>query len=264
MSERPRVHDHLVEDRRDQVAVLRVDREAALGALSRSMVEALGAYLEDLARDGDVRVLVLTGTGRGFIAGADVGEYHRRAQEEFDAYQRLSRGVFDLLAGLPQATIAAVNGYALGGGFEVVLCCDLVVASAEARFGLPEVKLGLVPGGGGTVRLPRAVGPRLAKDLLMTGRSMPADEAERHGLVARVTAPQDLLDDAVTLAERIAGRAPLAVREGKRLVDGGLDRDIASALDEEQRCLSRLFATADATEGIAAFLAKREAVFRGR
>jgi enoyl-CoA hydratase/carnithine racemase len=259
-----RVHEHLVEDRRDAVAILRVDREAALGALSRGMVEALLGYLDELAADDAVRALVLTGTGRGFVAGADIGEYHGAAQVDFDAYQRLSRRAFEALTTLPQPAIAAVNGYALGGGFEVALCCDLIVASSAARFGLPEVTLGLLPGGGGSQRLARACGVRVAKELVMSGRRMRPDEAHQRGLVARVVEPDELLDAAVELAEQLAANAPLAVREAKRLIDDGAEMGLGAAWTFEQRVLGALFASDDATEGIQAFVDKRDPEFGGR
>jgi enoyl-CoA hydratase len=259
-----RVHPNLVEDRRDHVAVLRVDREEALGALSRSMVEALLDYTRGIADDPGVRVLVLTGTGRGFVAGADIGEYRGAPQVEFDAYQRLSRRAFGSLTTLPQPVIAAVNGYALGGGFEIALCCDLIVASTKARFGLPEVKLGLLPGGGGSQRLARAIGVRATKELLMTGRRMRPDEAERRGLLARVAEPEELMQTALELAEEIAAQAPLAVREAKRLVDDGVEAPLEAAWTLEQRVLGGLFAGEDAREGIQAFIDKRDPDFRGR
>jgi enoyl-CoA hydratase len=259
-----RIHPNLVEDRRDRVAVLRIDREEALGALSRTMVQALLDYAEGIAADPEVRVLVLTGTGRGFIAGADIGEYHEVSQVEFDAYQRLSRRAFGALAALPQPVIAAVNGFALGGGFEIALCCDLVVASTKARFGLPEVKLGLLPGGGGSQRLARAIGVRATKELVMTGRAMRPDEAERRGLTARVVEPEELMPAALELAEELAARAPLAVREAKRLVDDGVEAPLEAAWTFEQRVLGALFATDDAREGIQAFIDKRDPDFEGR
>lgn len=259
-----RVHENLVETREGGVATLRVDREEALGALSKSMVTALGDYLRDLRGCRDVRVLVLTGTGRGFIAGADIGGYHGATQAEFDAYQRMSRAVFEELEQLPQPTIAAVNGYALGGGFEVALCCDLIIASEAARFGLPEVKLGLLPGGGGTQRLSRAIGIRATKELVMTGRIMRAAEADRHRLLHKVTPADELVPAAMELAGRLAAAAPLAVREAKRLIDDGVQQALGAALTTEQAVLSRLYATADAAEGIEAFVAKREPRFTGK
>lgn len=257
-------HEHLVEERDGAVAVLRVDREERLGALSRGTVEALIAYLDELARDDEVRVLVVTGTGRGFIAGADINEYDGVSQAAFDAYQRLGRTAFGKLAALPQPTIAAVNGYAFGGGFEVALACDLIVASTAARFALPEVKLGLLPGGGGTQRLARAIGVRATKELVMTGRSMRPDEAERRGLVSRVVDPDQLLSAALDLAHTLADRAPLAVREAKRLVDDGVEASLDAGWTLEQRVLSALYASVDAREGIRAFIEKRDPKFQGR
>ena len=257
-------HPNLVEDRRDRIAVLRVDREDRLGALSRGMVEALGGYVAALAEDPDVRVLVLTGTGRGFVAGADVNEYEGVDQATFDAYQRLSRQTFDALEKLPMPTIAAVNGYAFGGGFELALCCDLMVASTAARFALPEVSLGLLPGGGGTQRLTRAIGKRAAKEIVMTGRHVSAEEAQDFGLFARLVSPEELMNTTLEVADALADNAPLAVREAKRLIDDGVEAPLPAALTLEQRVLSALFATEDAKEGISAFLQKRSPRFIGR
>jgi enoyl-CoA hydratase len=258
-----RIHPNLVEHRADGVAVLRIDREDALGALSRSILERLHDYLLELRGDPDVRVLVLTGTGRGFVAGADITEYHGVSQAEFDDYQRLGRATFDRLAGLGQFSIAAVNGYALGGGFEIALCCDLIVASERAKFGLPEVKLGLLPGGGGTQRLARAAGVRFAKELVVTGRFAGTAELAAHGLVTKTCEPGRLLDEAMELARTIAGNAPLAVRAAKRLVDDGVQMPLDVGLTVEQAALSRLFDSADAQEGITAFVDKRDPAFRG-
>jgi enoyl-CoA hydratase len=257
-------HPDLVEDRRDRIAVLRVDREDRMGALSRGMVQALGGYVVGLTEDPDVRVLVLTGTGRGFVAGADVNEYEGVDQATFDAYQRLSRQTFDALEKLPMPTIAAVNGYAFGGGFELALCCDLMVASTAARFALPEVSLGLLPGGGGTQRLTRAIGKRATKEIVMTGRHVSAEEAQDFGLIARLVGPEELMDSALELADALADQAPLAVREAKRLIDDGAEASLPAALTLEQRVLSALFATEDAKEGISAFLQKRSPRYIGR
>lgn len=259
-----RIHPNLVEERRDEVAVLRVDREQALGALSGSMLSSLTSYAEAIATDPTVRVLVLTGTGRGFIAGADIGEYVDASQLEFDAYQRQGRRAFEAFVRMPQVAIAAVNGFALGGGFEIALCCDMIVATSSARFGLPEVKLGLLPGGGGTQRLARAVGVRMAKELVMTGRTMTAAEACTRGLISRVVADADLMSETLGLAEKLASRAPLAVREAKRVIDEGVEASLPASWTLEQRVLGALFASDDAKEGVAAFAAKRPPEFHGR
>lgn len=255
--------DGLVEDRRDYVAVLRVERPDRLGALSRPMVEVLGQYLHQLRNDPDVRVFVLTGTGRGFIAGADVTEYHQTSQADFDAYQRLSRRTFDTLESLPIPTIAAVNGYAFGGGFELALCCDFILAAPAARFALPEVGLGLIPGGGGTQRLARHIGVRVAKEVVLAGTRLSAEQAAAHGLICQVVEQEQLLGAAIELADKLAAAAPLAVRAAKRAIDEGLQLALPTALDIEQRALSALFATADAKEGIDAFIHKRNPCFTG-
>jgi enoyl-CoA hydratase/carnithine racemase len=258
-----RIHEHLVEEWRGPVAWLRIDREEALGALSRSVVTRLGAYLEELRSDDDVRVLVLTGTGKGFIAGADIAEYDRVSQAAFDDYQRLSRRVFTALEQLPQFTIAAVNGYALGGGFELALCCDMILASERAKFGLPEVKLGLLPGGGGTQRLARAAGIRFTKEAVVTGAFYSAQQMLERGVVSRVCAPGDLEETARATAEAVAANAPLAVRAAKLLVDQGVQMPLDVGLAVEQQTLSGLYASRDGAEGIAAFLEKRDPGFTG-
>lgn len=246
------------------VARLVVDRPDALGALSRSMLEALRDLWRRLEERPDVRVLVVTGTGKGFVAGADISEYDGVGQEQFDAYQRLGRDVFDTLARLPQYTVAAVNGYALGGGFEIALCCDEIYAVERARFGLPEVKLGLLPGGGGSQRLSRALGTRFTKRLLVTGAMVPAPELYRRGLLSAVLPDADALLAAVDEhAAAVAANAPLAVARAKRLVDDHVGEPLDEALAAEQRVLSGLFATSDAHEGVAAFIGKRPPEFTG-
>ena len=255
---------NLVIARDDAVLTIRIDREDTLGALSRAMVEELGERLRAIRADDTVRAVVLTGTGRGFIAGADIGEYDGATAAEFDAYQRLSRSVFGELAALPQPTVAAVNGYAFGGGFEVALCCDFIIASDRARFALPEVKLGLIPGGGGTQRLARALGTRLTKELVLTGRTLYPDEADRRGLLTRLVPADELADTAAEFAAQLAAAAPLAVREAKRVVDDGIRQDLDAGLTAEQSALARLYASADGREGIAAFVAKRAPRFVGR
>lgn len=262
-TEEQRLHPHLAETRAGGVATLRIDRPEALGALSRDILTHLHDYFDRLRTDPDIRVLILTGTGRGFIAGADIGEYDGASLAAFEDYQRLGRATFDSLAALPQVTIAAVNGYALGGGFEVVLCCDLVLAAEKAKFGLPEVKLGLLPGGGGTQRLSRAAGAAFTKELVLTGRFATAAELAGRGLVARVCTADGLMAEAAELAGTIADLAPLAVRAGKRLIDDGLRMPLDLALATEQQVLARLFAGPDGKEGVAAFIEKRSPVFRG-
>lgn len=259
-----RLHEHVALRRVGMIEIVRIDREAALGALSRSIVDTLVQHTMRLAAATDVRVVVFTGTGRAFVAGADINEYQNVTQRDFDDYQRLSRRMFDGIAALPQPTICAANGYALGGGFELALACDFILASEKARFGLPEIKLGLLPGGGGTQRLARLIGRMRAKELILTGRMMQADEALAAGVVLSLAAPDALLNQALQLAAELAVRAPLALREGKRIIDDGDDTPLHAGLTMEQRALGALFASDDAREGIEAFIDKREAVFLGK
>ncbi|MCY4463200.1 MAG: enoyl-CoA hydratase-related protein [Albidovulum sp.] len=259
-----RLHPNLALKRAGAVDIVRIDREDALGALNFEIMECLGDYAARLQSDASRRVLVLTGTGRAFVAGADINGYDGVGQAEFDLFQRRSRRTFDIIAGLPQITICAVNGYALGGGFELALCCDIVLASRKAKLGLPEIKLGLLPGGGGTQRLARLVGAMRAKELLLTGRMMTADEAVGYGAALEALDPDELMPRAVALANELASKAPLALAEGKRVVDDGLDSSLSSGLTLEQRVLGALFASDDAKEGIAAFIEKREPDFKGR
>lgn len=260
-----RLHKHLVLERRGAIEILRIDREEALGALNFEIMEVLGTYASELSkRREEVRILIITGTGRGFVAGADIGGYHEVGQTVFDGFQRRSRQTFDAIAALPQITICAVNGYALGGGFELAMCCDFILVNEKTKLGLPEIKLGLLPGGGGTQRLPRLVGPMRAKELLLSGRMMTAQQAVDYGAALEVCEPETLMPRAIELAETLAEQAPVALAEGKRVIDDGLDTALSAGLTLEQRVLGALFATADGKEGIAAFIEKREPQFKGR
>lgn len=260
-----RLHPNLALQRNGSIEILRIDREDALGALNFEIMECLAAYTADVAsRIDQVRVVVITGTGRGFVAGADIAGYHGVGQTEFDGFQRQSRRTFDAIAAMPQITICAVNGYALGGGFELAMCCDFILVNEKTKLGLPEIKLGLLPGGGGTQRLPRLVGPTRAKEMLLTGRMITAAEAVEYGAALEACAPEALMPRTLELAETLAGQAPVALAEGKRVIDDGLDTALSAGLTFEQRVLGALFATADGKEGIAAFMEKRDPKFLGR
>ena len=258
-----RIHPHLTERVEGAVAILRVERESHLGALNAEMIQRLGDYTEALAARQDVRVLIVTGTGRGFVTGADIGGYHGASQAEFDAFQDSSRRAFDAIAGLPQPTICAVNGYALGGGLELALCCDFILVAAWAKLGVPEVKLGLIPGGGGTQRLTRRIGVTRAKHLVLTGRTIEASEALAIGLALETCEGEALMPRALELARELCQQAPLALARGKRVIDEGMDLSLADALTIERRAVAGLFATRDGKEGIEAFIAKRPPRFIG-
>ncbi len=259
-----RIHPNLALERKGAIEVLRIDREEALGALNFEIMESLGDYVLTLEKRSEVRALIITGTGRGFVSGADIAGYKGASQTEFDGFQRRSRKTFDAIAALPQITICAVNGYALGGGFELALCCDFILVSEKAKLGLPEIKLGLLPGGGGTQRLPRLVGRMRAKEILLTGRMITAEEAVKYGAALEACEPDHLMPRSLELAEALASQAPVALSEGKRVVDDGMEAALPAGLTFEQRVLSGLFATSDGKEGIAAFLEKRPAKFTGQ
>lgn len=245
-------------------ALLTFTREERLNALDADTFASLRDALTRLHADRSVRILIMTGRGRAFVAGADITGYIGRTVEEYVEFQRLGRAVYDGMTRLRQPIIAAVNGFALGGGFELVLAADLVVAAEHATFGLPEVKLGLLPGGGGTQRLPRLIGANKAKELIMTANFLTADEARELGIVNRVVPAERLLDEAHALADRILTRAPLAVEMAKQLIADGLDAPLATAITMETGMTATLYDTEDAREGISAFIDKRPAAFTGR
>jgi enoyl-CoA hydratase/carnithine racemase len=225
--------------------------------------DALGAL--EAAEPGDVRAVVVTGEGeRAFSAGSHVGEFESQRGPNGRERHALESGMADRLARLPMPTIAAIEGNALGGGLELALCCDIRVASETSRLGLPEVRLAVTPGAGGTQRLPRVVGAARAKELILTGRVMTAAEAERIGLVSRVVPTGQALAAADEIAAEIAARGPVAVREAKRLIDLATEADLATGLAAELDASDRVFATDDVGEGADAFFAKREPQYRGR
>jgi enoyl-CoA hydratase len=242
------------------VRQLLFNRPEKLNALSTPMMTEFDAALDEAAMDPSVRVLVLRGAGgKAFVAGADIAEYQGDKRPEFIAYQMNSRRVFDKLERLPKPVICAVDGFALGGGFEIALCCDILLVSDTAQLGLPEGRLGLSPGGGGTQRLVRAVGKYAASDLMLAGWRMSGQRAYELGVAAEVT---EDLDTAIAARARACLKiAPLAQAEMKRLMREGADAPLESAKSFEQEVLFRLYSTADGQEGIDAFIEKRAPVF---
>ena len=238
-----------------------------LNLVTRTLLDALGAALEALeaADAGDVRAVVVTGRGaRAFSAGSDVRDFEAQRGPGGRARHELESGVATRLARLPMPTIAAIEGNALGGGLELALCCDLRIASEEAKLGLPEVRLAVTPGAGGTQRLPRVVGAARAKQLILTGAVLTADEAERIGLVSEVVPAGQAVARATAIGEEIARRGPIAVREAKRLIDRASESSLDDGLAAELDASDRVFATDDMLEGARAFFAKRDPDYRGR
>jgi enoyl-CoA hydratase len=249
---------------RGAVVLLTLDRPKALNALDRATLEALLARCAELAQRSEVRAVVVTGEGRAFAAGADIAEMQAHGPLEAEAFSRLGHAAFAALEALPMPTIAAVNGYALGGGCELACACDWIYASSRARFGQPEVNLGIIPGFGGTSRLLRRVGVGWAKELVLTGEPIDAETALRIGLVNRVFAPEELVAAALRAGETIAAKGPLAVAQAKRLLQEGQDADVRTAHAHEQTAFGWIAATRDRAEGIEAFLAKRDPKFERR
>ena len=250
--------------REGSIAILTFVREERLNALDHRTMHELIQVFDELGRDDSVSVIVMTGRGKAFVAGADINGYLDIELLDYVNFQRLGRQMYASVEQNPKPVIAAVNGWALGGGFELVLVADIVIASERARLGLPECKIGLLPGGGGTQRLPRLVGRNKAKELLMTGEPISATEAERLGIVNKVVPPEELMDAALAMARTIVERAPQAVRMAKQLVNDGIEAPLDTAITMETGMTATLYKTRDAQEGIQAFLEKRAPVFTGR
>jgi enoyl-CoA hydratase len=252
-------------DRRDGVAVVMIDRPDALNALDVSTLGALRDRLKELANDGAARVVVLTGAGeKAFAAGADIKYMSGLGAKEAKEWGALGHEVTRLLETMPKPTIAAVNGFALGGGCELALACDIRYAASSATLGQPEINLGIIPGWGGTQRLARVTGVGFAKELILTGRTVDADEALRRGLVEAVFEPDELLEKTLERARLLASKSPLALAAAKESVNRAFQGEHADNLEHEADAFGGLFDSEDAKEGLAAFVEKREPTFRGR
>ncbi len=247
------------------VRVVTIDRPKALNALNREVVRELTAVVDALGADlGKTRGLVITGGGpKAFVAGADIAAMANMSPEEARAFSSEGHTLGFKLAALPVPVIAAVNGFALGGGCEIALACDFIYAAENAKFGQPEVNLAVIPGFGGTQRLLRRVGLARALELCMTGEIIDAEEALRVGLVNKVVARGEVVDAAVATIETIAKKGPLAVAAAKQVLHKGADLVLAAANQEEIEAFASMFATSDQREGMAAFLEKRRAAFTG-
>ncbi len=244
------------------IGLVTLNRPDVLNALNNATMDELCAALEGFDRDEAIRCVIITGSGRAFAAGADVREMaDASAVAMLHGYRFLQ---WERIRKVTKPLIAAVWGFTLGGGNELAMLCDLIVAGESARFGQPEINLGLIPGAGGTQRLTRAIGKYKAMELILTGRQMPAREAEAAGLVTRVVPDELVLEEAKALAREIAAKAPVAIRLAKEAVLKAFDTHLEGGLDYERKCFYLLFATEDLAEGIRAFLAKRPARFQGR
>ena len=242
-----------------------VNRPDALNALDVETLTVLRDRLAELAEDGDAKVVVLTGAGeKAFVAGADIKYMSGLGVDAARAWGALGHEAGRLLETMPKPTIAAINGFALGGGCELALACDLRYASTAAKLGQPEINLGIIPGWGGTQRLARATTLGFAKELILTGRLVGADEAKERGLVNAVFEPGELLDKTLETARQLAAKGPIALAAAKEAINRALGGDHAANLEREGDRFGELFSSEDAKEGLTAFVEKREPAFRGR
>jgi enoyl-CoA hydratase len=244
------------------VAILAINRPNALNALNTELLLELDAALDSLREDSEVFVIIVTGEGKAFVAGADISEMKDKTPEEARAFGMLGSKVFRKIELLEKPVIAAVNGYALGGGCELALSCDIILAGEKAKFGQPEVGLGIIPGFAGTQRLPRIVGIKKAKELIFTSGMIGAEEAEKIGLTNRIVPQDELMDTALEMAKNIASKGQIAVRYAKAAINRGIETDMDTGNAIETDLFALCFANDDQEEGMTAFLEKRKAEFK--
>jgi enoyl-CoA hydratase len=247
---------------RDKVGLIRINRPEALNALNGTVMSEMAQALEAFDADPSVGAIVITGDARAFAAGADIKEMADATPVEMLTADRISR--WDTLRRIKKPIIAAVSGWCLGGGNELAMACDMIVASETAKFGQPEINIGVIPGAGGTQRLTRAVGKALAMEMVLNNRTLSAQEALQHGLVNRVVPAEVCLEEALTLAGEVAARAPLAVRLGKEAVNHAFESFLEDGVADERRAFYFLFSTDDQKEGMRAFIAKRKPEWKGK
>lgn len=249
-------------DRRGRVGVIRLHRPRAMNALNQALMQELADALRDFDAEPEIGAVVICGDERAFAAGADIKEMAGAGAVEMLLEDRIS--LWDRVAQVSKPVIAAVSGWCLGGGCELAMACDMIVASETAKFGQPEITIGVIPGAGGTQRLARAVGKAIAMEIILNNRTLTATEAQQFGLVNRVYPLETYLDEALRLAEEVAARAPLAVRLGKQAVNQAFELPLREGLTAERRAFYLLFDSDDQKEGMAAFIEKRAPAWRGR
>lgn len=248
----------LVIEKKESVGIIKINRPESLNALN---IETLGEIREAvtvLNNDDEVKVIIFTGEGKAFIAGADIKQMKDMNENDAREFCNLGQKIFDIIENLDKPVIAAVNGFALGGGCELAMACDIRIASENAKFGQPEVNLGIIPGFGGTQRLSRLVGKGIAKELIFTGDIIDAQAALRIGLINKVVSPENLLPEAIAMAEKIASKGPAAIMIAKSVINRGLEVDLATGLTIERDGFVQCVASGEAKEGMEAFVAKRK------
>ncbi|MEN6437593.1 MAG: enoyl-CoA hydratase [Syntrophobacter sp.] len=255
----------VLEERRDQVAIVTLNRPEVMNALNFEMLVSLKEWMEALHFDPDVRVVIITGAGaKAFCAGADLKERAAFSEQRVREYIHTIRNLFSLIESLSKPVIAAINGLALGGGTELALACDIRIASETASMGLTETRFAIIPGAGGTQRLPRLIGRGKAKELIFTGRKVDAHEAMEIGLVNRVCEPEELISECIRMARMISENGPIAVRQAKYAINHGIEADLHTGLAMESSAYWATISTEDRLEGLAAFREKRKPVYKGK
>jgi enoyl-CoA hydratase len=258
-------YENIIFEVSEGIATITFNRPKALNALNGRLLDEFSRALEEIAADEDIRVLVLTGAGeKSFVAGADITELAAFNTLQAKMFARKGQLVIGKLQDLVIPVIAAVNGFALGGGSEMALACDFIYASENAMFGLPEITLGIIPGFGGTQRLPRSIGSNRAKEMIFTGKMIPADEAEKIGLVNQVCAPDQLMEAVLKTAKTIAAKGKVSLRAAKQAVNSGLNVDLTTGCQIEADAFAICMASEDGKEGTRAFIEKRKPRFKGR
>lgn len=258
-------YENLIYERDGSIVTLTINRPEVLNALNKRTLTELHRAFFEFRHDADARVLILTGAGdRAFVAGADIAQMADLDQQEAEDFARLGQNLTAAIESVPKAVIAAVNGFALGGGCELAMACDFILASDKASFGQPEVNLGLIPGFGGTQRLARIVGRAVAKQMIFTGETIKAKRAQEIGLANAVYPHGELLEGARAIADTIASKGPLAVGAAKRALNRGYDLALEVGLEFESMLFGSMFKTEDMREGTGAFLAKRRPTFKGK
>jgi enoyl-CoA hydratase len=248
----------------DSIAMITIDNPP-MNPLTAEVRKQLGGILDELdSQKDEIRVVILTGKGKAFVAGADIKSFVEITQETAKPRLKIAKELYLKLEHFEKPIICAINGYCLGGGLELAMCCDIRIAASDAQLGQPEINVGLIPGGGGTQRLPRLVGAGIAKELIYTGSFISAESAMRIGLVNQVVEPGQLLDEAIRMAKLIASKPPLAIRAAKEAIDRGLNMPLLEGLEFEAHHWSYLCGTEDQKEGARAFIEKRKPVFVGK
>lgn len=255
-------YEMILTEIRSRVGLITLNRPQAMNALNNQLMREVMEALEGFDQDDSVGAMVITGNGKAFAAGADIKEMADQSMQQM--IDRDHVAVFDRIRTIQKPVIAAVSGWALGAGCEVAMSCDMIVASESARFGQPEITIGVIPGAGGTQRLTRAVGKAIAMEMILNNRTLTAQEAHQFGLVNRVVPVDGYLDEALKLADEIASRAPLAVRAAKRMVNQAHEQTLTEGLEAEKQEFYKLFASQDQKEGMQAFIEKRKPVWKGQ